>query len=471
MPAVPIDASARPDAYQCVDAAFEWQSPEYFNMAQACCERWAARQDAHERIAIRTYGKSAKAFIHTYAELADQAKRLSAVLHDLGVVPGDRVAIVLPQRFETAVAYMAVLQMGAVAMPLSMLFGPEALAFRLQDSAAVLAIADAHTAPALQSVKGSCPSLRQLLTIDSAGLGLDYADALASATTSFEMVATRADAAAVLIYTSGTTGNPKGALIPHRALLGNLTGFVCSQNGFGLTLEEPPVPAAPSYWHRLLPQMQLPDSQLDSDAVFWSPADWAWTGGLMDALLPTLYFGRPIVACSERFSPQLALELMRDCAVTHSFLFPTALKALMKAYPGAASGTVRTQFALKLQAIMSAGEAVGDAVFGYCQRQLGVTVNEMFGQTEINYIVGNCAALWPPRPGSMGMAYPGHRVAVIDENGCACAPGVVGDVAVNRFALQGQLDPVFFFGLLEERRCHAGQVQWRLVSHGRPGHL
>ncbi len=446
MPVRPIDAPARPDAYQCVHERFQWQSPEFFNVAQACCRRWATRQDALHRIAVKVYGKSAQACSYSYAELAEQANRLSVVLRDLGVEPGDRVAIVLPQRFETAVAYMAVLQMGAVAMPLSTLFGPDALAFRLQDSAAVLAIADARTAPALQSVQPDCPSLRQLLTIEGAGVGLDYADALATAAAQFEPVATRAEAAAVLIYTSGTTGNPKGALIPHRAMLGNLTGFVCSQNGFDLSFGESPTPATAPYWHRLLQQMQLQDISLDSSAVFWSPADWAWTGGLMDALLPTLYFGRPVVACSERFSPQTALELMRDCAVTHSFLFPTALKAMMKAYPGAALVPVRARFALQLQAIMSAGEAVGDAVFDYCQQQLGVTVNEMFGQTEINYVVGNCAALWPPRPGSMGMAYPGHRVAVIDEDGGVCAPGVVGEVAVNCLDLQAQPDPVFFLG-------------------------
>ncbi|MGY8904325.1 MAG: AMP-binding protein, partial [Burkholderiales bacterium] len=176
-------------------------------------------------------------------------------------------------------------------------------------------------------------------------------------------------------------------------------------------------------------------------AVFGSPADWAWTGGLMDALLPTLYFGRSIVAFNGRFSPEAAFELMQQHRVTHTFLFPTALKAMMKACPAP-----RQQFKLHLQAIMSAGEAVGDAVFAYCQSQLGVTVNEMFGQTEINYIVGNCNRLWPAKAGSMGRPYPGHRVAVIDDAGNECPPGVPGDVAVNRFDVHGQRDPIFFLG-------------------------
>jgi acetyl-CoA synthetase len=249
---------------------------------------------------------------------------------------------------------------------------------------------------------------------------LDWSALLAQEPASFNLVNTLAEEAAVLIYTSGTTGNPKGALIPHRALIGNLTGFVCSQNWFGFDPFDASVP---------------------SQAVFWSPADWAWTGGLMDALLPTLYFGRPIVGFNGRFAPQTAFELMQRHGVTHTFLFPTALKAMMKAFP-----TPRGQFTLKLEAIMSAGEAVGDAVFAYCREQLGVTVNEMFGQTEINYIVGNCARLYPAKPGSMGKGYPGHRVAVIDEEGHECPVGVPGDVAVHRLDIHGDPDPIFFLG-------------------------
>jgi acetyl-CoA synthetase len=161
----------------------------------------------------------------------------------------------------------------------------------------------------------------------------------------------------------------------------------------------------------------------------------------MDALLPSLYFGRPIVAYNGRFSPELAFTLMQEHGVTHSFLFPTALKAMMKAYP-----EPKKEFKLKLQGLMSAGEAVGDAVFAYCRDHLGVIVNEMFGQTEINYVVGNCNRYWPARANSMGRPYPGHRVAVIDDEGNECPPGVPGDVAVNRCDVHGEPDPIFFLG-------------------------
>ncbi|MFN7122523.1 MAG: acyl-CoA synthetase [Hydrogenophaga sp.] len=414
------------DLYDMLHSRFGWHVPEHFNMAQVCMRRWA-EDPAHAgdgAVVACAPGQSDQ--VHSYADLLDQANRLSNALAALGVQRGDRVAIVLPQRFETAVAYMAVLQMGAVGMPLSQLFGPEALEFRLQDSEAVVAICDQPSLPALLGVRDDCPLLRCVIGVDGDGTpegmraDLDWASLLAQEPADFAPVNTLAEEAAVLIYTSGTTGNPKGALIPHRALIGNLTGFVCSQNWFGFD----PF-----------------DAKRKSKAVFWSPADWAWTGGLMDALLPTLYFGRPIVAFNGRFSPQTAFELIERHGVTHSFLFPTALKAMMKAIPAP-----KLHYKFQLQGLMSAGEAVGDAVFAWCQDHLGVTVNEMFGQTEINYIVGNCARLYPARPGSMGKGYPGHRVAVIDDAGNQCPVGVPGDVAVHRLDVHGDPDPVFFLG-------------------------
>ena len=412
---------APPDSYEALHSGFGWSVPQHFNMAEVCARRWARDPATADLTAVVACDARMSAVHHSYAELQDQANRLSNALRAMGVGRGDRVAIVMPQRFETAVAYMAVLQMGAVGMPLSQLFGPDALEFRLQDSEAKVALCDGSTLAALQSVRARCPALSTVVGLGASDANAkDWADTLGRASNQFKLVDTLADEPAVLIYTSGTTGNPKGALIPHRALIGNLTGFVCSQNWFGFD----PF-----------------DADQPSQAVFWSPADWAWTGGLMDALLPSLYFGRPIVAFNGRFSPQVAFELMERQGVTHTFLFPTALKAMMKAVP-----EPKRHYRLRLEAIMSAGEAVGDAVFDYCQQQLDVTVNEMFGQTEINYIVGNCARLYPARPGSMGKGYPGHRVAVIDDDGQECAVGEPGDVAVHRLDRHGDPDPIFFLG-------------------------
>ena len=425
------------DNHPLMHSRFRWSVPTHFNIAQVCSRRWAASPaHASGTAVLRHQAEAGEGRAYSYAQLQQAANALSHVLASQGVKPGDRVAVVLPQRFETAVAYMAVLQMGAVAMPLSQLFGPDALLYRLQDSGAVLAVVDQVSAATVSGMKKECPALRLVVGMDPGCGDVCFDHEAKAVTPPWPLFNTLATDAALLIYTSGTTGPPKGALIPHQALIGNLSGFVCSQNWFGFSTSGYGVTS-----HKELP--------FGSHAVMWSPADWTWTGGLMDALLPTLYFGRPIVAWPGRFSADLAFALMQQQRVTHAFLFPTALNAMMKAYPAP-----QARFQLDLQAIMSAGEAAGDTVFTYCRDELGVTVNEMFGQTEINYIVGNCAMNgdtsdgigWPAKPGSMGRAYPGHRVAVIDDDGHECADGVPGDVAVHRLDIHGQPDPIFFLG-------------------------
>ena len=417
------------DNHAALHRDFAWSVPAKFNIAEQCLQRWA--RSTPDAVAIMQDAGDAPAVPHTYAALARDARRLSNALGSLGVTRGDRVAIVMPQRPETAVALMAVFQMGAIAVPLSTLFGAEALQSRLNDSGAKLAIVDEASAGAIAALREACPALLRVMAAGSAdGAGdVSWSASLAAARETFEPTDTRADDPALLIYTSGTTGPAKGAVIPHRALIGNLSGFVASQDWF------------------------------EGSGPFWSPADWAWTGGLWDALLPTLYFGRTIVASRARFDADLALKLMARHRVTHTFLFPTALKAMMRAAPAPRKSHPR----LALRAIMSAGEAVGEGVFAYCRDQLGVVVNEMFGQTEINYVVGNCgryvgadgrrAPGWPPRAGSMGRPYPGHRVAVIDDDGNECPRGTPGDIAVHARDVHGARDPIFFLGYWNNERA------------------
>jgi acetyl-CoA synthetase len=397
------------DRYREICAAHQWQVPGDFNIARAVCGRYAADET---RIAIHWEDEEGASARCTYAALQQQANRLSNALAAHGVGRGDKVAIMLPQRPETAIAHIACYQMGAVAVPLSFLFGPDALEYRLQNSDSKAALVDPASLPNLMPVRGKLPQLRCVIGVAGAREAgtLDWDALLAKASATFEPVATRAADPALLVYTSGTTGPPKGALMPQQCLLGNLPGFVHS--------------------HDLFPK---------DDDLFWSPADWAWTGGLMDALLPALYFGVPILGFRGRFDPERALGLMQKYRVRNTFLFPTALKMMMKAVP-----QPRARFDLALRSMMSAGEAVGTTVFSWAQDALGVTINEMFGQTEMNYIVGNSHTLWPAKPGSMGRPYPGHRIAVIDEAGNETASGELGEVAVNRIAPDGTRDPVFF---------------------------
>ena len=392
------------DRYEELYRSFRWNVPERYNMARACCGNWAADRG---RFALYWEDESGAMAAYSFWDLQQAANRLSNALAALGVKRGERVAIILPQRPETVIAYIAVFQMGAVALPLSHLFGPDALEYRMEHAEASVAIVEPGTIANLWAIRPHLTHLRQVIGVGGAmesGV-LAWDRLLSRASTQFEPVDTKADDPALIIYTSGTTGPPKGALKAHRTLIGNVPGFVHS--------------------HDFFPR---------SGDMFWSPADWAWTGGLMDALLPSLMFGVPILGYRGRFDAEKAYYLIEKYGVRNSFLFPTALKLMMKAVP-----SPRDTFSLNLRSIMSAGESVGVTVFEWAKEQLGVTINEMFGQTEINYVVGNCQSAWPAKPGSIGRPYPGHRVAVIDDQGNELPVGELGEIAVKK-----ENDPVFF---------------------------
>jgi acetyl-CoA synthetase len=408
MSGIGLDAKARD--WQTLRASFRWQVPARYNIAQACCGRWA---DDRSRFALYYEDEAGHTEAWTFWDVQQAANRLSNVLGSMGVMAGDRVAIILPQRPETGVAHMACYQMGAIAVPVSHLFGADALEFRLSHAEVRVAIVDEGGLEKLVAARAALPDLKHVIGVGGARESWvrEWATLLPLASSRYTPTDTSADDPAMIIYTSGTTGNPKGALIAHRGLIGNLPGFVSS--------------------HNFYPQR---------GDMFWSPADWAWTGGLFDALLPSWNFGQPLLGYRGRFDPEKAFWLMEKYGVKNSFLFPTALKMMMKAVP-----QPKEKYDLALRSVMSAGETVGEAVCGWAQEALGVTVNEMYGQTEINYIVGNCAAVTPPKFGAMGRGYPGHRLGVLDDEGNPVAPGEMGEVCVQR-SCNGEMDPVFMLG-------------------------
>ncbi len=390
--------------YDDLIARFRWNVPARYNIGHDVCGRHAADRG---RFALYYEDEAGVTAAYTFWDLQVRANALSNALAGLGVKRGDRVAILLPQRPETAIAHVACYQMGAIALPLSHLFGPDALEYRLVDAGAIVAIVDSDTLPKLWSVKDRLPGLRHVIGVAGAAeTGVRaWQDLLDAASREFTCVDTAADDPAMIIYTSGTTGSPKGALIAHRTLIGNLPGFSCSHDFFP-----------------------------EAGDMFWSPADWAWTGGLFDALLPTWHFGMPILAYRGRFDPDRACWLMAKYGVRNAFLFPTALKMILKEV-----GNVRARHDVRLRSLMSGGEAVGETVLDWARSELDVTINEIFGQTELNYVVGGCARVFEPRPGSMGRPYPGHRIALFDEAGDPVADGDLGEICVHR-----EGDPVVF---------------------------
>src|SRR5918994_2894737 len=319
------------DRYDELYRGFRWEVPERYNMAQACCGQWAADRS---RFALYWEDESGATAAYSFWDIQVAANRLSNALAALGVRRGDRVAIVLPQRPETAIAYIAVFQMGAVALPLSHLFGPDALEYRMEHAEASVAIVEPTTIAGLLAIRDRLTHLRHVIGVQTAERGLHaWNRLLEKASSSFSPVDTKADDPALIIYTSGTTGPPKGALKAHRVLIGNVPGFVHSHDFF-------PRPGD----------------------MFWSPADWAWTGGLMDALLPSWLFGVPILGYRGRFDAEKAYSLIQKYGIRNAFLFPTALKLMMKAVPAP-----KKKYDFTLRSIMSAGESLGATVFEWAK--------------------------------------------------------------------------------------------------------
>jgi acetyl-CoA synthetase len=389
---------------------FHWRIPEHYNIGVDVCDKHRQRFAAPALYLENAEGRS---YSVSFGELKTRSDRFANALRGLGVTRGDRVAIILPQREEAVIAHIAVYKLGAVALPLAVLFGPDALEYRLGDSGAKLAISDAGHMDMLNDIRPRLPALKTIVACDSHAGGRGFWELLESASESFEPVKTRRDDPALLIYTSGTTGPPKGALEAHRCLPGNLPGFELSQNFY--------------------PREQ---------DLMWTPADWAWTGGLLDALLPALHYGVPVLGyVGGRFDPEQACRLMGKHGVRNAFIPPTAIKMLMQI------DSPKQKYDLELRSIMSAGEQVGAEVVRWVSEELAVEVNEMWGQTEFNYLVGNCTQVMPVRPGSMGKPYPGHNVEPVDPSGNPMPDGEIGELAARRD------DPVFFLGYWENEQA------------------
>ncbi len=385
--------------YETLCRAFRWQVPVKYNIGVDVCDRWAAVVPG--RTAILHVHPDGVVEEVSYGALHETSNRLANVLAAHGIGRGDRVAILLPQAPVVAASHVAIYKLGAIALPLAMLFGVEAVAYRLKDSGARALITNAQGLAKLAEA-GESP-LELVLSVDGpADDAQDFHQSLARAAADFAPVATAADDPALMVYTSGTTGPPKGALHAHRVLLGHLPGI--------------------EFPHERLPQ--------DGDR-FWTPADWAWAGGLLNVLLPALHYGVPVVAQRmEKFDPEQAFALMARLAVRNAFIPPTALR-MLRAAP------IPRQ-PLALRSVGSGGESLGAETFEWGKSALGVTINEFYGQTECNLVLASCAALGVSRAGAIGKPVPGHTVAVIRDDGAQCAPGELGQIAIRR------PDPVMF---------------------------
>jgi acetyl-CoA synthetase len=410
----------RTDSFDVLTKSFTWKVPARYNIGVDVCDKWA---DGTGRPALIYERRDSTLVRYSFDELKALSNQLANTFAARGVTRGERVGIFLPQAPETALAHVAAYKLGAIAVPLFALFGVEALEYRLANSGAVALVTDAAGLEKVASIRAALPELKTIYCIDDDGIDRAFASRKAAGTPAgldtlafwpelraqspaFAPADTGPDDPAVIIYTSGTTGKPKGALHGHRVLLGHLPG------------------------------VEMPQSFFPEHArLMWTPADWAWIGGLLDVLLPAWHHGVPVLARRfEKFDGEAAFDLMARHGVTHAFLPPTALKMMRNVE------RPRERHRLSLVAVSSGGESLGEELIEWGREALGVTLNEFYGQTECNVVLSSCSALFEPRIGSIGKAVPGHRVAIVDDTGRELPPGTEGNIGIRA------PDPVMFLG-------------------------
>jgi len=389
--------------YDEVYHSFQWEIPEFYNIGVDICDKWTTQRDRLALIYEKEDGRVENYFFQDLMRLSNQ---LANGLKANGIVKGDRLGILLPQCPETALCHVSAYKIGAVTIPLFTLFGTDALAYRLSNSEAKGIVTDSANLPKIIEIWDKLPNLKIVMVTDGKKSEkiLNFWQIVEKGSPDFQAVKTRADDPALIIYTSGTTGPPKGALHAHRTLLGHLPGV--------------------EFPHNFFPK---------KDDLFWTPADWAWIGGLIDVLFPSWHHGIPVLAHrAKKFDPEAAFHLIAKHNIRNAFIPPTALKLMRQVKDP------RSRHNCRLRSIGSGGETLGQELLDWGRDNMGLTINEFYGQTECNLIVGCCAEIMEIRPGSMGKAIPGHGVDVVDQQGAPVQEGTIGEIAVKR------PDPVMF---------------------------
>lgn len=405
---------------------FKWNIPEYFNIGYAIIDRNMER-GLGDRPAIYYLDDEGDRRVLTFGDLKRLSDGLASSLRDLGVGRGDVVGVYLQPRPEVVVSLGAIYRLGAVALSISPLIGIEGVEYRLRHSGAKALVVEGARRDVVDGA-AKIDGLRAVYVVGSEPRGgKEYSlENQSKSGGRVDVAATKSEEPAQLFYTSGSTGPPKGVLHAHRFLLGHI----------------------PTY------QLYFELAPREGD-VFWTNADWGWIGALGDVVLPSLYFGMPVLAYrrSRGFNAGEALKAMEEYGVTAAFITPTALRMIRREYP-----QPLRDFGLRLRAVSTAGEAPGRELVEWALQAFKAPVNEFYGCTEANLVVTN-HSLWA-RPGSAGKPAPGHVVDVVDEDGRPLPPGSEGLIAVKL------PDPVAFLGYWKNPEATAAKIRngWFIIG-------
>jgi len=418
------------DQYVSLSESLHWLIPTNFNIGEECCHRWAKSSADARRIALFFEDAAGHRDIWTYERLGAATNQFANALTRMGVKPGDRVTTILGQSAEAVIAQLGAFSVGAVAMPLTNNLTPKALEYRLRDAETRIAIVGPEAAPNLLSILSRCAKLTQVI-----GVGVEdnrllpWRSLMIRQPEQFKAIATRAEDPALLLYSPDSGQPARGVVLPHRALMGALPGFVSSQNWFPQSAE-----------------------------VFWTSLDWANASGLLCGVLPTLYFGRAIVGVRGASTPGQAQQLLERYRVTHALVPGSLLRQLKLGI-----STEATAHSGRLRSMTILDEGIDEGLALWCKAHFGVSPNHLFNSAEIQGIIGDCQLRWAGKLGSLGRAYPGHRIAILNEDGSLALPEQVGEIALHRNDPHGAEDPALplrYWRTLDAAETNPDQNGW-----------
>ncbi|WP_166361647.1 acyl-CoA synthetase [Pseudomonas akapageensis] len=372
------------------------------NACIECCDRHVASG----RTALYWEGRDGSSARYSFGELQQQAARFGNFLKAQGIGPGDKVAGLLPRTAELLVAILGTWRVGAVYQPLFTAFGPKAIEHRLSNSGARLVVTDSANRSKLDEVNG-CPSIMTVAEASEQRAGdFGFRDQLAQQSADCEPVLLGADAPFLLMFTSGTTGPAKPLEVPLRAIVA-FQGYM--RDAVDLRPED----------------------------NFWNLADPGWAYGLYYAVTGPLSLGHSTTFYDGPFSVESTCRIIHKYAITNLAGSPTAYRLLIAAGQTFAEGIKGC-----LRVVSSAGEPLNPQVIRWFADNLGVTIHDHYGQTELGMVLCNHHGLQHPvHLGAAGFAVPGHRIVVLDENNQELPAGQPGILAVDR-----EQSPLCWFG-------------------------
>ncbi len=371
---------------------WRWDVPAFLNIGVACADAHLGTP-AQSRVAMIVEDDALGTSSITYGELAERTSRFAQLLADLGIGPGDRVLVRLPNSIDYPTAFLGAMKRGAIAVPTSTLLTAQEVRYLVEDSGAKAMVIDAAARQAMGAAIEGAQGLRHVII---GGEPLERA--LARIRSCGAAHRTRADDPAYLVYTSGTTGFPKGVLHAHRSLIGR-------------------APAS-TYWFDF---SDGPEAAVDR---IMHSGKFNWTYVLGSALMDPLYRGKTVIAHEGRNDAHTWPRLIAKHRATIFIGVPTVYRQILQktAFTRADVPTLRH--------CMSAGEHLSDEVFALWQERFGLDIYEAVGMSEFSYYLSQSKRR-PIRPGSAGFPQPGHDVRLLDPDTLAeAATGAEGMICI-----------------------------------------